>query len=86
MITYILSRVAEIAEKRDLYFVCRDRGIDRLIAKNVTEDEAFKAMKQFMAERNYKHYYTRSWTDAMGCKHYDVGSHTEFFEWRTSHD
>lgn len=68
-----------MADRRDLYFVCRDRGIDRLIAKNVTEDEAFKVMKQFLAERNYKSYYTRSWGDPTGTKHYDVGSYTEFF-------
>lgn len=71
-----------MTERRDLYFVCRDRGIDRLIAENVTEDGAFEHIRVFCEERGFRIYYIRSWEAPAGCKHYDVGSHTEFFEWR----
>lgn len=66
-------------EKRDLYFQ-RSNGEYRLLMKDVTEEEAYKEMKKFMNERNFKSYYTRSW-EVNGITTYDVGSWTEFFLW-----
>ena len=66
-------------ERRNLYFQ-RSSGEHRLLATNVTEEEAYREMKKFMDEHNFKSYYTRSW-EADGVKCYDVGSWTEFFKW-----
>lgn len=50
----------------------------RLLTENVTEEDAYKTINDFMDEHNFKCYYIRT------CKHedetiLDVGSHTEFF-------
>ena len=66
-------------EKRSLYFQ-RSNGEYRLLAENVTEDEAWTSMKDFMYEHNFKCYYIRRW-ETNGIRWYDVGSHTEFFLW-----
>ncbi len=66
-------------EIRNLYFQ-RSNGEHRLLAIDVTEDEARKEMQKFMNEHNFKSYYTRSW-EKDGVKFYDVGSWTEFFKW-----
>lgn len=66
-------------EKRNLYFQ-RSNGEYRLLGENVTDDDAWKLMKAFMDEHNFKCYYIRSW-EKNGIKWYDVGSHTEFFLW-----
>ena len=66
-------------EIRNLYFQ-RSNGEHRLLATDVTEEEAYKEMDKFMDERNYESYYTRSW-EKDGVKWYDVGSWTEFFKW-----
>ena len=52
---------------------------EREIGRPQSEQEAFQIMKAFMDERNYKSYYTRSWTynDIIT---YDVGSWTQFFK------
>ena len=66
-------------EKRNLYFQ-RSNGEYRLLGKNVTDDDAWKLMKVFMDEHNFKCYYIRTW-EQNGIKWHDVGSHTEFFLW-----
>lgn len=66
-------------EIRNLYFQ-RSNGEHRLLATDVTENEAYKEMQKFMDERNFKSFYTRSW-EKDGIKWYDVGSWTEFFKW-----
>ena len=66
-------------EIRNLYFQ-RSNGEHRLLATDVTEEEAYKEMDKFMDERNYESFYTRSW-EKDGVKWYDVGSWTEFFKW-----
>ncbi len=68
-----------MSEKRNLYFQ-RSNGEHRLLATDVTEDEAYKEMQKFMDEHNFKSYYTRSW-EVNGIKLYDVGSWTEYFKW-----
>ena len=66
-------------DKRNLYFQ-RSNGEHRLLATDVTEDEAWKEMRKFMDDHNFKSYYTRSW-EKDGVKTYDVGSWSEFFKW-----
>ena len=66
-------------EKRNLYFQ-RSNGEHRLLAADITEEDACKAMHKFMDDHKFKCYYTRSWEED-GVKWYDVGSWTEFFKW-----
>lgn len=66
-------------EIRNLYFQ-RSNGEHRLLATDVTDEEAHKEMHKFMDEHNFKNYYTRSWEED-GVKWYDVGSWSEFFKW-----
>ena len=66
-------------DKRNLYFQ-RSNGEHRLLATDVTEDEAYREMQKFMDEHNFTSYYTRSW-EKDDIKTYDVGSWTEFFKW-----
>ena len=66
-------------EIRNLYFQ-RSNGEHRLLAKDVTEEEAHSEMQKFMDDHNFTSYYTRSW-EQDGVKWYDVGSWTEFFKW-----
>lgn len=68
-----------MSEKRNLYFE-RSNGQHRLLATDVTEEEAYKEMQNFMDDHNFKSYYTRSWEED-GVKTYDVGSWSEFFKW-----
>ena len=51
----------------------------RLIGEPKDSNESWKIMNDFCEERNFKVYYIRSWRTSNGEKHYDVGSHTEFF-------
>lgn len=67
-------------ERRDLYFVTPTER--RLIELYVTEKEAWDAIRKFLRARNFKSYYTRVWDPEPGVRRrYDVGSHTEFFDW-----
>ena len=61
-----------------LYFE-NSRGLRRLIGEPKTSDESWKMIHNFCEERNFKIYYVRYWMSENGEKHYDVGSHTEFF-------
>lgn len=65
-----------------LYFE-NSRGVWRPIADCANKVEVGIAIKRFLDEHNYKSYYTRIW-DSDGWRHYDVGSHTEFFHWQIS--
>lgn len=66
-----------------LYFR-NSQGKLRVIAEPTSEKECFTAIEQFLDEHGFKSYYTRSWTDSnTGRKIYDVGSHTEFFEYES---
>ena len=66
-------------ETRNLYFQ-RSNGEHRLLATDITEEDAYKEMKKFMDAHNFKSYYTRSW-EKDDIKWYDVGSWSEFFKW-----
>lgn len=70
----------ENAELRNLYFE-RSNGEQVLLLKSCSEEEAFKKMQEFCNEHNFKIYYVRSWSSGNE-KHFDVGSHTEFFIWK----
>lgn len=68
-------------ELKNFYF--RDRvGKWRLLGENVSKEKAWEVMNNFLKQYpNFKHYYTRCWSDKDGNIWYDVGSHTEFFVW-----
>ena len=51
----------------------------RLIAEVENVEGAFKEINKFCDERNFKIYYTRTWTQPNGLMVFDVGSHFEFF-------
>ena len=68
-----------MSETRNLYFQ-RSNGEHRLLATDITEEDAYKEMQKFMNKHKFKSYYTRSW-EQDGVKTYDVGSWTEFFKW-----
>lgn len=53
-------------------------GEERVIANPKDEEEAYKHMKVFCEERNFKVHYIRSWMEN-GRKCFDVGSWSEFF-------
>lgn len=53
-------------------------GEERVIAEPQSENAAVEYIHRFCEERNFKIYYIRIW-ETNGRKHYDVGSHTEFF-------
>lgn len=54
-------------------------GERRIIATPNNEAEAIGEIHKFCGDREFKIYYTRTWTDNSGAKVFDVGSHTEFF-------
>ena len=63
-----------------LYFR-NSRNQERLIAECEAIQEVTAAINQFLAEHNYKSYYTRIWHDPDQNRFiYDVGSWSEFFE------
>lgn len=55
------------------------RGVERCIAEVVTLEEAYKEIKKFLDDHNFKSYYTRRWNPQPWHTVFDVGSHTEFF-------
>ena len=61
-----------------LYFK-NSQGKERLIAECETLDEIREEISNFLDERNFKCYYTRSWGNDEGVT-IDVGSHSEFFK------
>lgn len=61
-----------------LYFE-NSRGQRRIIAEPQNEDEAWKEIHNFCAERKFKIYYVKEHQTPDGATCYDVGSHTEFF-------
>ena len=60
-----------------LYFQ-NSRGIERLIAEPLNNEEVNKEIDKFLDDNNFKSYYSRVW-EADGRLVFDVGSHTEFF-------
>lgn len=62
----------------NLYFI--NYGKYRLVAENVTEQEAIVIRHKFLEDRDFKCYYVRSWKTKEGIM-YDVGSWSEFFLW-----
>jgi hypothetical protein len=54
------------------------QGIERVIAEVADEKEAIREIHEFCEDRNFKIYYTRTWTEN-GRKTFDVGSWSEFF-------
>ena len=67
-----------MSTKQNIYFKRRN-GEYILLLENCTEEEAWDAMKKFLDDHNFKHYYTRVWTVPDGNKWFDVGSYSEFF-------
>lgn len=61
-----------------LYFE-NSYGERRIIAEPETEQDAYKEIKKFCDDRDFKIYYIRSWRNKEGLKVFDVGSHSEFF-------
>ena len=69
-------------EKRNLYLVYGDT--EELIKENVSLDEAFHEMNQYLDKVNFKSYYIRTWDASKGlenCMIMDFGSHYKFFHW-----
>lgn len=62
-----------------LYFVNSD-GERRFLGSPSSKHEAWKLISDFLKKSNFTCYYVRNWTTPDGVLHYDVGSHTEFFE------
>lgn len=54
-------------------------GVQREIGTTDSEVEAFKIIRKFLDDHNYKAPYWRSWSGESGQTWIDVGSHTEFF-------
>lgn len=67
-----------------LYFE-NSRGQWRPICQCANKIDVGIAIQRFLDEHHFKSYYTRTW-DSDGFRHYDVGSHTEFFHWEISSD
>lgn len=63
-----------------LYFD-RSNGERVTIAENISKQEVYKRITEAVKSMNpnYKIYYTREWETTEGTR-YDVGSHTEFFQ------
>ena len=62
-----------------LYFRNSNNDL-RFLGEPKSEHEAWKLISKFLKEHNCKYYYVRNWITPDGTLHYDVGSHTEFFE------
>lgn len=63
-----------------LYFD-RSNGERITIAENISKQDVYKCITKAVKDMNpsYKIYYMREWETADGTR-YDVGSHTEFFQ------
>ena len=55
-------------------------GFRRIIGYANNNVTAWGIIHNFLKEHNYKPYYVREWNEPDG-RHYDVGSHSEFFIW-----
>lgn len=69
-------------EKRNLYLVYGDT--DELIKANISLDEAFHEMNQYLDGVNFKSYYVRTWDASKAHDRrmvMDFGSHYKFFHW-----
>ena len=55
------------------------RGIDRLLAEVDSKREVNLIIFNFLADHNYKSYYSRWWREPNGDWICDVGSWSEFF-------
>lgn len=62
-----------------LYFRNSNNDL-RFLGEPESKHEAWKLISKFLKEHNWKCYYVRNWITPDGTLHYDVGSHTEFFE------
>ncbi len=60
-----------------LYFQ-NSRGEERVIAEPINREEVTKEINKFLADHNFKSYYTRVWEENGRLK-LDVGSWSEFF-------
>lgn len=60
-----------------LYFQ-NSRCEERVIAEPTNREEVSKEIKKFLADHNFKSYYTRVWEENGRLK-FDVGSWSEFF-------
>jgi hypothetical protein len=70
-------------EQKGNFYFKRSNGEEILLAENITQEQAFVKMKEFMDSHNYKSYYTRT-TYRDNERWYDVGSWSEFFVLRFS--
>lgn len=55
-------------------------GFRRIIGCADDETSAWNTIHNFLKEHNYTPHYVREWNEFDG-RHYDVGSHSEFFIW-----
>lgn len=62
-----------------LYFRNSNNDL-RFLGEPATESEAWKLISEFLKERDWEVPYIRNWITPDETLHYDVGSHTEFFE------
>lgn len=69
----------KVGDKLILYF--RNSNNDfRFLGEPNSKDEAWNMISKFLKEHNFECHYVRNWTTPDGTLHYDVGSHSEFFE------
>lgn len=66
--------------KHNFYFQASNKQ-RRPLAQCDSLSDCVCVMQQFMKERNYKSYYTRTWVNSNIEMVFDVGSCTEFFIW-----
>ena len=62
-----------------LYFRNSNNDL-RFLGEPETEGEAWKLISEFLKEHDWEVPYIHNWITPDGTLHYDVGSHTEFFE------
>lgn len=61
-------------------FFQNSQGVERLISKPETKEQAFNDIKSFLDEHNYTMYYCiENINKEDSSIRFDVGSHTEFF-------
>lgn len=69
-------------ENKTLYFISA-RGEHRIVKENISQDEVIPTITAYVERLNpnFHIYYIRQWETKNHTIMYDVGSHTEFFEY-----
>lgn len=71
--------ILKAGDKLILYFRNSNNNL-RFLGEPNNKDEAWNMISKFLKEHNFHCYYVRNWITPDGTLHYDVGSHSEFFE------